>query len=89
MFGLLLILVCFPGANSIPGAAVGLQSSFGKTSSIFSFVAFPAAAAGMIQVHLTDNESQHRSPSPKHCSHLGDLNAGMILLALNGAEKSQ
>jgi len=41
----------------------------------------------MIQVHMTDNKSQHGSPSPTHCSHFSDLNASMILLALNEAEK--
>lgn len=82
-------LVLCSGGYSLPGAAVRLQSSFGKASSILACVAFPAAAAGMIQVRLADNESQHGSPSPKHCSHSGDLNAGMILLALNGAEKYQ
>lgn len=84
---LCVFLVLCSGANSLPGAAVGFQSPFGKTSWVLACVAFPAEAAGMIQALLTDNESQHRSPSPKHCSHLGDLNAGMILLALNGAEK--
>lgn len=73
--------------NSLTAAAVGLQSSSGKARSVLVCVAFSAAAAQMIQVHMTDNKSQHGSPSLTHCSHFCDLDTSMILLSIKWSWK--
>lgn len=85
MFGLsqpLFMLLCFSVLCSSVIVSLQQQQDYrGVWKARSVCVAFCAAVAGMTQVHMTDNKTQHGSPSPTHCSHFCDLNASMILLS--------